>query len=258
METPNVNTVNEEQLNRLRSWGYEGLGDLESLIGWLGRDFDDVRRHGIGSYSAHSLETHPEHLYGEGNTPLDAVFALAETVKGGESGTNDSREGTVVDSALLEPVTSVSLPAVEAFSAKDHFKVGKVDGVTIGWIGDTFTGNFLTGPGKNEIDVPAAGLRVHKLRRGSVDEPVVAELGGEEQVETYLACMWEMMKLQGAGQNGDLLVNGYANIFYVRDDNGVLWAAYCIWYSGARDWFVGADPVTYPREWSAGFQVFSR
>jgi hypothetical protein len=167
-------------------------------------------------------------------------------------------EVALVDSALLEPVTIVSFPAVEAFSAKEKLAIGTQDGVVIGWHGDNFKKHFLNGAGKSEIDVPEVQLRVHKLRKGSVDGPIIKELGGEEIVETNLATMFEAMKKQGSGQAGDLLVNGYANIFYVRDDNGTLWAVGCRWYPDLRYWDVEAGPVTGPDGGDAGSRVFSR
>ncbi|HUD20707.1 MAG TPA: hypothetical protein VMQ44_01400 [Candidatus Saccharimonadales bacterium] len=163
--------------------------------------------------------------------------------------------GKMIDSALLEPFTMVSYPAVEAFSAKEKFAIGTQDGVVIGWLGDNFKKHFS---GKNEIDVPAQQLRVHRLRKNSVDGLIIKELGGEEIVETNLATMFGAMEKQGAGQAGDLLVNGYANIFYIRDDAGTIWAVRCDWCSDCRCWFVEAYPLTGPRDWRADSQVFSR
>lgn len=163
--------------------------------------------------------------------------------------------GRLIDSALLEPIAMVSYPAVGAFSSKEKLAIGTQDGVVIGWLGDNFKKHFL---GKNEVGVPAQQLRVHRLRKNSVDGPIIKELGGEEIVETNLATMFEAMKKQCSGQTGDLLVNGYANIFYVRDAAGTLWAVYCDWRSDPRYWCVEAYPITYPRGWSAGRQVFSR
>lgn len=166
---------------------------------------------------------------------------------------------TLVDSALLEPVTIlVSVPGNEAFTAKDKFKVGTQDGVKIGWLGDNFKKHFLSGAGRIEIDVPAQDLRVHQLRKASTDPPIIAELGAEELIETNLATMWELMKKQGSGQAGDLLVNGYANVFYIRDDNGVVWAVSCFWISDTQDWGVGADAFSNPDVWYVGLRFFSR
>ena len=162
----------------------------------------------------------------------------------------------MVDSALLEPITVVSAPAVTTFLAGEKFTVGTQDGVKIGWIGDSFELHFQ---GREEIDVPAQSLRVHKLKKNSPDMPIIEDLGGEDFVETNLATMWEQMKRQGLGQQGVLLTNGWANIFYIEDDNGGLWAVYCSWNSArGAYWRVGARPVTHPDDWLAGNQFFSR
>ena len=164
----------------------------------------------------------------------------------------------LTNSDLLEPVTTISVPAVEAFSTREMLTVGTHEGVKIGWNGKNFKKNFvnLKDTGKNEISVPAQKLRVHRLRQNSVDGPIIAELGGEEKVENYLATMFAMMKKQGTGQTGDLLVNGWANIFYIKDDDDTLWAVRCIWL--VSGWYVGARSLSGPNGWSAGDQVFSR
>lgn len=163
--------------------------------------------------------------------------------------------GRLIDSALLEPITTIAVPAIETFIAGAKFALGETDGVKIGWLGDNFKTNFGT---KTENGVTAQNLRIHRLRKYSVDAPIIAELGGEELIETNLATMWEMMKKQGHGEQGDLLVNGYANIFYIRDSAGALWAVDCSWYSFNGDWNVHAYPVANPYRWIEGDQVFSR
>ena len=56
--------------------------------------------------------------------------------------------------------------------------------------------------------------------------------------------------------NGDLLTNGYANIFYVRDVNGELRAVFVGW--GGVGWSVRAYSVGDPDAWRGGDRVFSR
>lgn len=164
----------------------------------------------------------------------------------------------VAKETILQLVTTVSLPAIKAFSAKGHFQVGENEGVKIGWIGENFKGAFLSGVGKTEENVPAGTLRVHQLRKSSVDSPIIAELGGEEVAETTLAQMWKLMEAQGHGQKGHILVNGFANIFYIRDAKGVFWAVYCCWRADYAVWYVGSYPVRDPFEWCGGYQIVSR
>jgi hypothetical protein len=89
-----------------------------------------------------------------------------------------------------------------------------------------------------------------------VDGPIIAELGGEEKSETTLSEMFSLMEKQGKGEDGVLLNNGYANIFYIRDLAGVLRAVGVRW--GGGGWGVGADSVGGPDRWDGGYRVFSR
>lgn len=159
---------------------------------------------------------------------------------------------------ILGPVVrKLDVPAIPTFRAKEHFKVDRSGPVVIGWIGDNFRNTFLAGDGMVEGAVLEATLRIHRLVKASVDMSIIAELG-EAVAETTLGQMYEMMKVQGHGEQGNLLINCYANIFYVRDHNNVLWAAGCYWDSSGGCWSVGALPVTSSSTWSAGVQVFSR
>jgi|HubBroStandDraft_4_1064222.scaffolds.fasta_scaffold341223_2 hypothetical protein len=164
--------------------------------------------------------------------------------------------GRLIESTLLEPVTMVQTSAVEAFGATAKFKIGTQDRVKIGWLGDNFKECLLAGSSRNEIDVPARNLRVHRLRRNSLDGSIIEELGGEAIVESSLAQMWAVMMKQGTGQAGDLLVSGYANIFYIRDDENTLWAVDCYWHSGSG-WHVVAYSITDQSDWFADDQVFT-
>jgi hypothetical protein len=89
-----------------------------------------------------------------------------------------------------------------------------------------------------------------------VDGPIINELGGEAKAETTLSEMFSLMEKQKNGESGVLLNNGYANIFYIRDQNGVLRAVGVDWDDGG--WYVGAYSVEDPGGWRVGRQVFSR
>ncbi|MFA6275071.1 MAG: hypothetical protein WCX70_02925, partial [Candidatus Paceibacterota bacterium] len=58
------------------------------------------------------------------------------------------------------------------------------------------------------------------------------------------------------GENGVLLNNGYANIFYIRDQAGVLRAVRVGWSDGG--WYLSAYSALRPNGWRGGRQVFSR
>jgi hypothetical protein len=62
---------------------------------------------------------------------------------------------------------------------------------------------------------------------------------------------------QPNGEEGELLVNGYANIFFVVGLDGTLRAVYVLWHAGNRKWYVRCIPLNSTYVWQAGHQVFS-
>lgn len=156
---------------------------------------------------------------------------------------------------LLDFVATATISATTGpFIAKDHFvkDTSRKAHVKIFYLGGNFKAWFL---GKEE---PFGGstIRYAKLSRSSADGPIISELGGEEMAETTLAEIYSFMVQQPNGEGGTLLTNGYANIFYVRDVNGVLRAVDAYWGDGG--WYVNACPVTDPRGWRDEDQIFSR
>ena len=65
-----------------------------------------------------------------------------------------------------------------------------------------------------------------------------------------------MEKQGNKGEDGILLNNGYANIFYIKDQNGVLRPVGVYWCDDG--WLVSAYSVGRPSRWDAGGRVFSR
>jgi hypothetical protein len=163
---------------------------------------------------------------------------------------------------LLESVGTVNILATTSkFIARDHFikDTGRKAKVKISYLGDNFTGWFLDDNGKVENPIAATTLCYGKLRKASLDAPIIIELGGEIKAETALTEMFSLMEEQRDGEAGVLLNNGYANIFYIRDKKRVLRAVRVRW-RGWLDvgWYVHARSVGYPHGWSAGGQLFSR
>ncbi len=143
----------------------------------------------------------------------------------------------------------------EKFVAKDKFKVdtSKEAKVKISYLGDNFKEWFL---GKEEDRFAGSTINGRKLEKNSVDGPILAELGGNEAAKTTLTEMYAAMAAQPNGESGDLLNNGWANIFYIEDINGTLRAVDVGWYGGG--WLVDARSVEDPVEWEADNRVFSR
>lgn len=161
--------------------------------------------------------------------------------------------------SILELVSTVGVSATTSrFVAKDRFVVNTKRNapVKISVVRDNFTSWFLSGDGKTEDPISEQTLRYHKLRKSSVDGPIITELGGEEKSETTLTEMFSLMEKQKNGEDGVLLNNGHANIFYVRDQAGVLRTAQVRWHDDG--WNVYAYSVEDPNRWRDGIQVFSR
>lgn len=160
---------------------------------------------------------------------------------------------------LLDLVGTVTTSAtISKFVAKDKFVVNTKRNapVKISAVWNNFTSWFLSGKGKTEDPISEQTLRYYKLRKSSVDGPIIIELGGEEKSETTLTEMFSLMEKQKNCEDGVLFNNGYANIFYIRDQNGVLRAVYVGW--SGDGWGVDADSVGRPHWWDGRGRVFSR
>ncbi len=161
--------------------------------------------------------------------------------------------------SILELVSTIVVNATTGkLVAKEKFvrDTGHKAKVKISYLGDNFTSWFLNGDGKTEDLISEQTLRYHKLRQSSVDGPIIAELGGAEKSETTLSEMFSLMEKQGKGEDGVLLNNGYANIFYIKDNAGVLRSVNVNWNDDG--WNVNANSVENPNRWNDGYQVFSR
>jgi len=151
--------------------------------------------------------------------------------------------------------TTKTTATTEKFVAKDKFRLKK-DGGICSYIGDNFNSWFLAGDSKIEEPLGEQELRFGILIKNSLDGSIIEEQGGETKVETTLTEMFDQMSKQSKREKGNLLTNGWWNIFYIRDINGVLRAVGVYWSGGG--WSVNAYSVGSPNEWGADYQVFSR
>lgn len=168
----------------------------------------------------------------------------------------------VTESDLIEMLGEVPTGAnTIPFVANERFKL-KRDGGICSYFGGNFKAWFLKGKGKIQSPFAGSTLRYGKLRRSATDKPqkpgaeaIIPALGGEEKAETTITEVFHLMTMQAAGEEGALLTNGWANIFYVRDQEGVLRSVYVFWYDGG--WVVRASSVEDPSVWDVGDRVFS-
>jgi len=156
-----------------------------------------------------------------------------------------------MDATLMEMVGTVAIPATtEPFVASEHCVLGG-DPKKITWLSDLFREWFW---GKIEPPMAKTELRYAKLTKNSVDGPIMDELGGVK--ETTLAEIYALMKRQPNGEQGVLLTNGWANIFYVPDANGTLRAV--LVYCNSVGWGLLAHSVGSLFRWHGEYRVFSR
>lgn len=148
--------------------------------------------------------------------------------------------------AILGFLGTITAPATNGFVVRKDFG-------GVAWMSDNFKNWFV---GKTEESQSETQLRYSQLLRRSVDGPIVKELGGEEKAATSLAHLDWLMRQQADGQEGSLLVNGYANIIYALDRDGKLRAVHVRRY--ADGWSVGASSVGLPVAWNDGSRILSR
>lgn len=164
---------------------------------------------------------------------------------------------SVTKPILLEVLDTVVISGTtERFVASEKFVTNygrkAKPGVRISFLGDNFKEWFLAKIEEPEAEVT---LRYAKLLAASRDNSIRAEIGTEHE-ETSLTHVFMLMERQLNGKSGALLTNGYANIFYIRDVNGVLRTVNV--NSTSDGWYVSAHFVGNPSRWSDDNRVFFR
>lgn len=154
---------------------------------------------------------------------------------------------------ILEYIKSVALPAIDVFRAEDFFKEDTSDQATvkISYLGPNFKAKFLK---KVETGIVATVIKAYKLLVSSLDPEIMTAIGKDRVIS--LAHLAELLKAQDHGQEGFLLVNGWSNIFYIEDVDGVTCAVHARWLGDG--WSVEAYSVGHPDGWLGGLRVFSR
>ena len=125
--------------------------------------------------------------------------------------------------------------------------------VKISYLEPDFSKWFLS---KREMPFVGSTLHYKELSFYSIDGPIIEELGGKEMVETTLAEIFSLIEKQPNGEPGSLLTNGNANIFYVKDVDGVLRVVLVSWHRGG--WSFHANPVMDRYGWGCKSRVFAR
>ncbi|MCX6808660.1 MAG: hypothetical protein NTW50_03255 [Candidatus Berkelbacteria bacterium] len=158
-------------------------------------------------------------------------------------------------SKLLVFVKEVELSAIGAFTPADKFKVTpekvkKTADVIVGYVDPDLQAIF-DGRGI-EPARDAEMLRISRMAKASKFAPIIRELG--DKAATTFGRVWQMIEKQGHGEEGDLLVNGYANLFFIE---GTDWVLRCGWDSDDRCWDFYVCPVSFSLGWHAVHQWVS-
>lgn len=152
-------------------------------------------------------------------------------------------------SGLLKLIKSVELPAIGASRPEKYIKVTSqrmrgIAKVLISGIGEDVYGLIK---GRLEPEETATTIRLYELCQCSGIDTILAEVG--ENIEVGFGRMFQMMKKQGLGQEGVLLVNGDANHFCVYDRDGILCMVSLGWSCG---WVITYKPVGSDALWHKG------
>lgn len=121
------------------------------------------------------------------------------------------------------------------------------------WIGDFFRDNVLA-KAASVKKLSATTLKSFELTKNAYDRDITSCLpqNYEFDISEALARIAQMIEQQPNGKEGDLLNNGYANLFYVPG-----FVVRVRWGAGRRRWRVSA----WGRDddgWGAGDRVFVR
>jgi len=196
-----------------------------------------------------------------GNLTLGQIEAGINKIGGEEAFMRLLREELVISEAVAKKLferlsTTIAVPVITSFIGSEHFVIGtsKNAKVKIRYLSENFKANFLSKVESGKV--AAEDLAINKLLENSFDPAIVTTLGGEAKVEITLGQFFAMFAKQPNGEKGALLTNGNANVGYIRDSNGVLWAAYGGW--GDDGWCFLAYPLGNPRRWDDGLQFLSR
>jgi len=148
---------------------------------------------------------------------------------------------------VLEKVGKVAFPGAKKFVASDKFTEPKF------WLSEAFKTWMLP---KVEKGVKPSTLAYGKIIQALIDEAIIRALGGIKKAEISLAEIFYLMSFQPNGDEGVLLTNGRANIFYVKDVKGILRIVGVGWRHG--QWNLYTNQTSIQHGWGVEGRAFSR
>ncbi|OGZ52786.1 MAG: hypothetical protein A3B25_02935 [Candidatus Ryanbacteria bacterium RIFCSPLOWO2_01_FULL_48_26] len=177
--------------------------------------------------------------------PKDAAALCVTAIKNRTNGApKTERTYQILRPVAQPPATNRS------FRADDTF-FNKKSGVKMGEHSSNFKNWYAS---KTEENAPEGMLVPLTPTQNVSDKEIIADIGGEEKAEVTLTEIWRLIERQANGEEGILLNNGRANIFYVRDVNLVLRA---VDVYRNDNWLVHASALD-DYGWHSDYRVFSR
>jgi len=191
------------------------------------------------------------------DVPTGKLNALVKKI-GGLDVMDGVLDGTVEFSIVarrrLKLLGEVSLPRrSKEFDPHEFFRTR--DGL---WVSDFFRDHVLSVAKKTKAVRAQKGANF-QLEDHSSDKEIRAEFPENhifEDASAFCAHLAGMIERQWSGTEGDLISNGYANIFYVRGKDNEVFAVIVFWLVVRREWRVGAYRLGDDR-WAAGDRAFS-
>lgn len=164
-------------------------------------------------------------------------------------------KGSLDPVEVARVIQSIINRGQEMFSPHAYFKTRP--GL---YVWNTFEEHILS---EQKKSIPYRGLEGVKnsmLPRNMSDQEIIDEiLGGMDELRKHSFTLDQIaakIDLQPNGEDGELLNNGYANIFYVVLVNEGFFAVSVLWDSGDHEWNVDACPLDENGNWLAVRQVF--
>lgn len=128
------------------------------------------------------------------------------------------------------------------------------------WVDPDFT-NWILNAYENEISQNSAKLaKAFDLSKNMKDSEIISQaesLGfNPKQNPVTLDQIKAKIEAQPNGIEGEMLSNGFANIFYVFGKDDVLFTVGVRWGSGYGQWYVCAYGLGQGGKWGAGDRIF--
>ncbi len=167
------------------------------------------------------------------------------------AGTNGAKKLALKSLKLITDGIAI---ATESFTKESFF--GKKGPVKL-WLGSNFE-QWVLPLIPETIEAFQGTLTQTKLTKYMLDSEILTELGHPEPFTPgeFAALIRDLLTKQPKGEEGTLLMNGYANVFYVQLEGRVV-AVRVLWSSDGRGWGLDAFGLDDYR-WFGGRCVLSR